>query len=479
MSTYVAADDVSAIRNQLDHPVIDGDGHHIEFLPFVRDLIVEDAGEDIAQAFDMVVRSSELTRSVPAEHRLGAGIKRSSWWGVPARNTLDRATAMLPKLLYSRLDQMGVDFALLYPTYGLTVTAIPNDELRCAMGRAFNRYAAQAFDEYSDRLAPVAAIPMFTPEEAIAELDFAVGELGLKAVMMNGAIPRQLPGLEDTRGARYVNGVGHDSQYDYDPVWQRCRELGVAPTFHGSGMGWGSRASRTNYVHNHIGNFAAAGEAACRSLVLGGAPMRFPDLPFAFQEGGVAWGANLFSDTLGHYEKRNRAALEHYNPANLDRAQLQDLLATYGDAEVHSRMDDMDYALLMLSDANEDPDTLDEFAESGVQSPEDLVRIFTEQFYFGCEADDPMNAMAFQTKMNPHNARFQAIFASDIGHWDVPDMTGVLPEAWELVEDGHLSTQDFADFTCGNAVRLVTAVNPNFFDGTAVADQVQPFSPAG
>jgi hypothetical protein len=46
------------------------------------------------------------------------------------------------------------------------------------------------------------------------------------------------------------------------------------------------------------------------------------------------------------------------------------------------------------------------------------------------------------------------MFASDIGHWDVPDARGVLPEAWELVEDGLLSPADFRAFTYDNARRL-------------------------
>ena len=47
-----------------------------------------------------------------------------------------------------------------------------------------------------------------------------------------------------------------------------------------------------------------------------------------------------------------------------------------------------------------------------------------------------MTALAFDPRRNPLGARLQAIFASDIGHWDVPDIREVLPEAWELVEDG-------------------------------------------
>ena len=37
--TFVPSDDVAAIRNRLDHPVIDSDGHLLEFMPLVRDII--------------------------------------------------------------------------------------------------------------------------------------------------------------------------------------------------------------------------------------------------------------------------------------------------------------------------------------------------------------------------------------------------------------------------------------------------------
>ena len=63
---------------------------------------------------------------------------RIPWWGIPTRNTLDRATAMLPRLLYERLDQIGIDVAIAYPTYGLTAIHLTDDELRPALSRAFN-----------------------------------------------------------------------------------------------------------------------------------------------------------------------------------------------------------------------------------------------------------------------------------------------------------------------------------------------------
>jgi predicted TIM-barrel fold metal-dependent hydrolase len=469
MTSFVPSDEVAVIRSRLGHPVIDSDGHLIEFTPVVRDFVVEIGGEDIARRFDAMVNGGRAIHQIaPGDARRALGLSRSAWWGLPTKNALDRATAMLPKLLHSRLDEIGIDFAVVYPTYGLTVTALPDDELRQVMARAFNRYYAEAFAEFTDRLAPVAAIPMFTPDEAVAEIDHAIGELGLKAVMLSGVIPRQVPGVDGSRAARWIDTIGHDSPYDYDPVWEACARWGVPATFHASGQGWGTRMSTTNYVYNHVGNFAAAGEAAARSLFFGGVPRRFPKLRFAFQEGGVAWACNLLSDICGHWAKRNRDALSNYDPAELDREWLGVLFDEYATGPLKGQRGRLGAGLNMLSEPEDEP--LDEFASALVASIDDIVDVFTRQYHFGCEADDPMNAMAFDVDRNPSRARLKGVFASDIGHWDVPDVREVLVEAYELVEKGHLSDEDFRDFAFGNAVSLW---GPAFFDGTAVSGEVQ------
>jgi predicted TIM-barrel fold metal-dependent hydrolase len=465
---YVRSDAVEKIRRQLDHPVIDGDGHLIEFTPLVRDFLVEIAGETVAARFDTMQNGSALARQVPLEAKRGLGMTRFAWWGVPTRNTLDRATAMTPRIMYERMDELGLDHALLFPTYGLTVTALADDELRPALARAYNRYYAECYGEYRDRLEPVAAIPCFNPGEAIAELDHAIGELGLKAAMFSGVIARKMPGAEGVRGATWMDTLCHDSEYDYDPLWKRCEELGVPVTFHASGQGWGTRMSRTNYVYNHIGNFAVAGEAACRSIFFGGVAQRFPKLRFGFLEGGVAWAANLFADILGHFEKRSREAIGHYDPTALDRPLLEQLLKENAPPAIRDRLDRLGDALLMLSDPNEDRSTIDEFRDCRIATREDVRGLFEQRFFFGCEADDPMNAIAFDRAKIPMGARLNAVFASDIGHWDVPDFREVLPEAWELVEDGHLDRSDFRAFTCDNAIALLAGARPDFFDGTPV-----------
>ena len=465
------SEDGSRIRARLDHPVIDSDGHIIEFLPVVRDLIVEEAGEMVARRFDVIVDSGRLVQSLPVAERRAAGVSRMPWWGIPTRNTLDRATAMLPELLYGRLDEIGIDVAFLYPTYGLVAIHLDDDELRQAMSRAFNIYVAEAYGPYRDRFVPVACIPTHSPAEAVTALEHAVGELGFRAAMMGGAVSRPMPGQAGS--ARWIDGLGHASMYDYSPLWAKCVELCISPTFHSTGAGWGSRTSPSNYVFNHIGNFAAAGELCARSLLFGGVPKRFPELRFAFLEGGTAWACNLYSDVLAHWEKRNVAAIAQYDPAALDRAELANLFERHTHGQVRDRLDRLNDGLHMLSETIVGDDTLDEFAESLLSSPDDVREIFTKQYFFGCEADDPMVALAFDTHLNPLGARLPAIFASDIGHWDVPDVRHVLSGAWELVERGHLDEAEFKEFTFEHPVALWTGTNPGIFDGTIVHDAVR------
>ena len=126
----------------------------------------------------------------------------------------------------------------------------------------------------------------------------------------------------------------------------------------------------------------------------------------------------------------------------------------------------------LVTGSTEDPATVDEFRHCEVTGPEDFRQLYTEPFYFGCEADDPVTASAFDVRANPLHARLNAVLGSDIGHWDVPDMSEVLEEAWEPVEEGLISEPDFRDFAFGNAARLWTRLNPDFFRGTAVEKAV-------
>lgn len=461
------------LRARLNHPVIDSDGHWVEFGPQLNDYLKRIGGNKALDGFKS--RPTEVWHlTIPLQERRERRLDQPIWWGMPARNTLDRATAMLPQLLYQRVADFGFDFVVLYPSAGLRAPFIRDAELRQLTCRAFNTFSAELFQEYRDRLTPAAVIPMHTPREAIEELEYAVGQLGLKVAMMASLIRRPIRSNQpNPRYNEWLDMLGLDSEFDYDPVWKKCAELGITPSFHSVSKGVGTRVSPSNAVYNHIGHFGVAGEAVCKALFLGGVTRRFPSLRFAFLEGGVGWACMLYSDLIGHWKKRNQVALDDIDPANLDRDALIRFFRQYGTKGAAEQAERLSHEAAEPSPRTADPSaSLDDFAACGIEHPEDIRELFVPRFYFGCEADDPANAWAFNRKTNPFGARLGAVFGSDIGHFDVPDMTQVLPEAYELVEAGLINEDDFRDFVFVNPIKLWAASNKNFFKGTAVESEV-------
>ena len=473
------------VRAKLDHPVIDADGHMAELAPIYLDFLKQVGGAKLAERFS-AVHSGEISggRGLWAWHRMSEQerrenlIMRPTWWSFPMRNTVDRATCSLPKLLYERLDELGIDFAVLYPSMLFSPVRWEDAELRQASCRAYNLYAAEMYRDYRDRLAPAAAIPMHTPQEAIAELEYVVKELGLKVLSIMDVrrpiakIHKEHPELAGV--AFRLDTLAFESDYDYDPFWAKCVELKAVPGCHASAMGMGSRRSHANFMYNHIGAFANANEAMCRSIFMGGVTRRFPTLKVAFLEGGVWWACALLADIVARWVKRNPKVLaEELDPERLDRRQLHRLLVEYGDDRVRDKLPELDSYFHRITTGLPRPTELDDWVACKIERLEDIYNLFVPNFYFGCEADDPMNAWAFSDKVNPFGAKLRAVFSSDISHWDVPKMNEVVAEAYEMVEKGTLTEEDFRDFTFMNPASLFCGTDPDFFKGTVVEKQVQ------
>jgi predicted TIM-barrel fold metal-dependent hydrolase len=465
------------LRSRLNHPIVDADGHWLEYGPVMREEFRRIGGdaavEALAAATDRV--PSALRMSLPERRRRRVGME--AFWGSPSENVLDRATAMLPRLMYERLDDLGLDFCVVYPTTGLGFHRMQDTRLRRAICRAYNVFTADQFRGLEDRVIPAAIIPMYTPEEAIEELEFASKQLGYKVMMVGGLMRRKVTALAEenpdaSKVVDWYDVIGIDSDHDYDPVWAKCRELKIAPSFHNGARSILLRNSPSNFCYNHIGHFASAGHAVAKAIFLGGVTRRFPDMNFAFLEGGVGWACMLYADLIGHWEKRNRKALESTNPSNLDAVALLGYAQKYGRealVEAVRRREGLEGdSNSTLTGGIED---LDDYFRCKIGVKGDIRDLFVPRFYFGCEADDPVNAWAFNKKANPMGARLNAIFSSDIGHFDVPDMTEVVPEAYELVEHELITEDDFRDFMFANAVRLWGDVNPDFFKGTVVEKQ--------
>src|SRR5512132_3129920 len=112
------------IHAGLKHPVIDGDDHWLEPAPVFLEYLA------------LWQRNHAWYRSTWSQ-RQHDRTRRSNWWGVTSK-TLDKATALLPALLNERLPELGIDFALIYPSFGLTINGIGQDDLHRASVRAYN-----------------------------------------------------------------------------------------------------------------------------------------------------------------------------------------------------------------------------------------------------------------------------------------------------------------------------------------------------
>ncbi|HVM65482.1 MAG TPA: amidohydrolase family protein [Acidimicrobiales bacterium] len=459
----------AALRAQLGHPVIDADGHVIEFLPAVLPYLRESLGPVLFERYRRPLDGRIGSPPPEQRHRTRAPMaspRLTPLWDAPSV-----AASLAPRLFHERLPELGIDFAVLYPTHGLGSAGIEDEDLRRGTCAGFNAFYADAFAGLGDRLAVAGLVPMHTPEEALAELEHCA-RVGLKVVALPHGVVRPivepapspwlLPGQ-----SHWVDTFGLDSAFDYDRVWSRCAELGFAVTVHGGvGMapvGWYTSVS--SFSANHIGSFMSMTYPTAKSIFMGGVTRRFPRLPFAFQECGVWWAAALLADTVEHWERFNREALATYfDRRRFDLAEVAALVRRYAPELAASALDDDFTATLLLGRPDEGAEEWDAL---DVSSPDELVARFTSNFFFGCESDDRLVAQAFAPS-NPLGCELRAMLGSDISHPDTPDLGAILPNAFRLVEEGLLTGEQFERFTFGNARECFTRMNPRFFDGTAI-----------
>ncbi|MGH9211653.1 MAG: amidohydrolase family protein [Acidimicrobiales bacterium] len=464
------------VRDQLDHPIVDADGHVVELLPAAWPYLHEALGPAAFERY----RSLRLPveGSVGGDPRLDSRRRtrapQSAWWGNPAANTLDLATASLPRLLYERLDELGIDFAVLYPTKGLGSARYDDEELRRGVCRGMNDYYAAVYGPFADRLAVGGIVPMHSPEEALDELRHCAA-IGLKVVGIPEGVWRPIPEPADDPSpwlapgqTHWFDNFGLDSEHDYDPVWAEMVALGYPLISHG-GLGQiapNQYLSISNYSANHMGAFRDKMYQLCKSLYMSGVTRRFPSLGLAFLECGVGWASILLADIVEHWEKRRPEALARLDPQAIDWSLVAEMFDRYG-ADLLADLEDPGAAFRTLPTPGVAPEERDDWRHLGASTTEELVELFAPRLYFGCEADDRSVAMAFSAA-NPHGARLRPIFSSDIAHWDVPDMAGVVAESWELVDDGLLTVEQYRQFVFENPAELFCRANPGFFDGTVL-----------
>jgi hypothetical protein len=156
--------DARTLHARLNHPIVDADGHWLEYGPVMREEFRRIGGEAAVEALATATSRvpSALKMSVAERSRKRVG--QEAFWSSPSENVRDRATAMLPRLMYERLDELGIDFSVVYPTAGLSFHRMQDTRLRRAICRSYNVFTAEQFRGFQDRIIRRRSFPMYTPE---------------------------------------------------------------------------------------------------------------------------------------------------------------------------------------------------------------------------------------------------------------------------------------------------------------------------
>jgi predicted TIM-barrel fold metal-dependent hydrolase len=236
--------------------IIDGDGH-----------IIEDNAGIIAHMESPYRKIAERKGVVfpPLDHLHSARAVETP----PQR---DGRPMVGPKGWLDFLDDVGIEWTVLYPTTALAYGKIVSLDYAVALCKAYNDWLHRTYMSFNPRFKGMAIIPMQDPEEAAKELRRAVTELGMMGAMMPSN------GLAQPLGSK-----------TYWPVYAEADRLGCCLAVHGGAHDRFGMDHMNMYVPVHALGHPWGLTISCADIIYNGIFDRFPRVRIAFLEGGVAW----------------------------------------------------------------------------------------------------------------------------------------------------------------------------------------------
>ncbi len=194
------------------------------------------------------------------------------------------------------LEKTGIDWSVLYPTWGLAMGRLVSMEWAIAACRAYNNWLYDTFLNHSPKLKGVALIPIQDVDAAVEELRRAVTQQG----MIGAMLPSNGEGLQNHLGAKL-----------YWPIYEEAEKLNCSLAVHvGALHHLGMDTFSTYYPVHAIGHPMGIMIQAA-AMVSHGVFERFPNLRVGFLEGGSTW-VPFFLDRLdrSHHEGHMQVDLE-------------------------------------------------------------------------------------------------------------------------------------------------------------------------
>ena len=194
--------------------------------------------------------------------------------------------SMYPQERLARMDQEGLEKAIIYPSLGLLweTEEVEGLDLQAAYAEAYNRWVVDFCSDSDGRLIPIAHISMGDGNVAAQELERAV--------------------RAGAKGAFFVPFTPTNKSHahpDYDPFWAKAQELDVPVGIHPSGEPPAKRVHQRfkdmqKWALWHYNVHGAQGPLqAFTAMFQYGLFERFPKIKIVVLESGAGWAGYLLN----------------------------------------------------------------------------------------------------------------------------------------------------------------------------------------
>ena len=175
--------------------------------------------------------------------------------------------AWTPAQRIADMDSLGIDVQVV--TTNVSFYNYDKDiAMATAVARDCNDEIGQMMKDYPDRLSGLANVPMQDINAAVAEMERAMTQLGMKGVMIND----------------HINDVTFDDERFY-PFWKAAEELGALILIHQARPTVVTPRLDRYHLPNSIGNLTDRA-ITFATFVFGGVMDKFPDLRVCLCHGG-------------------------------------------------------------------------------------------------------------------------------------------------------------------------------------------------
>jgi predicted TIM-barrel fold metal-dependent hydrolase len=228
------------------------------------------------------------TRYLLEGRMIPPGTGRGAWVPEGMRESaVHREGAVDPKLRLEDMDVEGIDIAVLYGVVSLGFYAMSDRELASAVCRAYNDWLADYCSAAPDRLKGTPALPLAWVDDACAEAERCVRDLGFVSITAPCAV-----------GGRNAD---HPDNF---ALYALAERLDVPVGFHAGGGRFAYDKFVDSYAQLHALEFPFNIMFAMTTLVCGGVLERFKKLRVALLEANTGWAPYYVERLDEHYEHR-------------------------------------------------------------------------------------------------------------------------------------------------------------------------------